>query len=105
MTQTENKRLISAAMSEAELQRFIEQALTTFGWIWHHAGDSRRSTPGLPDLVAVRAPRLIFAELKSTRGKMRPEQEAWLSSLRLVPGAEVYVWKPADLDGALELLR
>jgi hypothetical protein len=48
---------------------------------------------------------LVFAELKSERGKLKPEQEAWLEALRQVPGVEVHVWRPSDMDAIAEVLR
>ena len=49
--------------------------------------------------------RLVIAELKSERGKVSPEQRAWLDTLGMVPGIEVFVWYPADLDDAIAILR
>ena len=69
-------------------------------WRTPVAGDGR----GWPDLTLVRAPRLVFAELKSERGKLRPEQSDWLDVLRLLPQAEVFVWTPADWDELVEVL-
>jgi hypothetical protein len=91
--------------TEAQLQKYVEDLLRVYGWTWHHAGDSRRSTPGLPDIVAVRAPRVIFAELKKAKGKLRPEQWDWMSELGNCPGVESYIWRPSDLNGIAELLK
>jgi hypothetical protein len=55
-------------------------------------------------LTLVRPPRLLFVELKSERGKLRPEQSDWLDVLRLLPQAEVYLWTPADWDRLVEVL-
>jgi len=55
-------------------------------------------------LTLVRPPRLIFCELKSERGKLRPEQSDWLDVLRLLPEAEVFVWTPAEWDSLVEVL-
>jgi len=52
----------------------------------------------------MRPPRLLFVELKSERGKLRPEQSDWLDALRLLPQAEVHVWTPADWDSLVEIL-
>jgi len=58
---------------------------------------------GFPDLVLVRPPRLIFAELKVGKNKVAPEQQAWLDALTEcevepygmpAPSAEVHVWRP-----------
>lgn len=64
----------------------------------YHTHDSRRSTPGFPDLVLVHPGhhRVIFAELKSEKGKLTAEQAGWIADLRDC-GLEVYVWRPVDL--------
>ena len=52
---------------------------------------------GFPDLVLVHPRRqlLAFAELKSDRGRVRPEQEAWLADLREA-GVVAFLWRPSD---------
>jgi hypothetical protein len=69
------------------------------GWLVYHTHDSRRSPAGFPDLVLVRPRdgRLVFAELKTDRGCLRPAQVLWLEALRQT-AAEVYVWRPAQWD-------
>jgi len=47
--------------------------------------------------------RLIFAELKSSKGKLTPTQEQWLEALKET-GVEAYVWRPADYDEAVTIL-
>ena len=47
---------------------------------------------GFPDEVLVRAGGLVFAELKSEKGKLSDEQRAWPEALRAVAGVEVYEW-------------
>lgn len=96
--------------TEAELQKYVEDLLRAYGWTWHHAGDSRRSTAGLPDIVAVRARpgypgRVLFAELKATKGRLRDQQYIWLAELENCPQVESYVWRPADLDAIAEILK
>jgi hypothetical protein len=59
---------------------------------------------GWPDLVLVRPPRLIFAELKSESGQVRANQTEWLDVLRLLPAAETYLWRPSDWDELVEVL-
>jgi len=71
-------------------------AMTKRGWRTAVQGDGA----GFPDLVLVRPPRLIFAELKSAKGKPSPEQVAWLSCLWECEreSLETYVWRPADIE-------
>jgi hypothetical protein len=64
------------------------------GWLTFHDYDSRRSNPGLPDLLLVRE-RVVFAELKTEKGRLSEEQGRWLFRLDAA-GAEAHVWRPAD---------
>jgi hypothetical protein len=74
-------------------------------WTTYHTYDSRRCSPGFPDLVMFREARLIFAELKTDKGVVSPDQRVWLEGLAHVPGIEVAVWRPADWDHIVETLR
>ena len=69
-------------------------------WITAVQGDGA----GFPDLVLVRAPRVIFAELKSAKGKLSGDQEAWLLALAGTP-IESYVWRPAQIDEVERILK
>lgn len=90
-------------MTEQHLQRQVEALARALGWHVHHETDSRRSPAGLPDVVAYHhdQARVMFAELKTTRGRLRPEQRAWLAAVHHA-GGEAYLWRPADLlDGTI----
>jgi hypothetical protein len=54
--------------------------------------------------VLVKENRLIFAELKSSIGKVSPAQTEWLDALKKT-GVEVYLWRPDDFDSIVEILR
>ena len=92
-------------MTEAELQNAIIQLAKMSGWLVTHfrPGIMRsgrwatplQGDPGYPDLTMTRKGRLIFAELKSAKGKVSPEQEQWLSALSECT-VEVYTWRPED---------
>lgn len=84
-------------------------AKTKHGWRTPLAGD-----PGFPDLVLARGGRVIFAELKSERGRLTADQEAWLDQLAQPVGPqvveriashEVYVWRPSHVDHVARVLR
>lgn len=92
-------------ITEREFQREVLQLAALFGYRCYHTHDSRRSHRGFPDCTLVRGERLIFAELKSMAGKVRPEQQEWLDALALVPGVSAYLWRPCDLDAIAEVLR
>ena len=89
-------------MTEAELQRAIVQLAKIRRWRCYHNPDSRRSEAGFPDLFLMRAPKSMFVELKSSNGRLRPEQAEWLEELE-ASGFETHVWRPADYtNGTVE---
>ena len=90
--------------TEAQFQRTVTDYATMTGWLWYHANYSRRDHAGFPDICLLRDDRLIFAELKSAKGKVRPEQRFWLEMLRKTC-AETYLWRPSDWDEIEEVLR
>jgi hypothetical protein len=90
-------------VTEREFQRWVEQVAEMTGWLLHHETDSRRSRRGFPDLIMVRRDRLIAAELKSAKGRVRPEQKVWLDRLEAA-GVEVYLWRPSDADAIVQCL-
>lgn len=81
-------------MTERQLQQAIVDCARLLGWRSYHTFDSRRSEPGFPDLVLVRD-RVVFAELKSERGRLTREQRAWAAALAAA-GAEWHCWRPED---------
>jgi hypothetical protein len=73
------------------------------GWrLCYHTLRSKGSQSGFPDRVLVRD-RIIFAELKREHGKPTETQREWLDALAAV-GAEVYLWRPSDLDEIATIL-
>lgn len=78
---------------------------------------------GFPDYIALRGPELLVIELKRERGRLGPGQAEWLEAWRTFAGAleltvttandakrltrdevpawpvaEVYIWRPSDLE-------
>ena len=117
-------------MTERDFQRTVIELAQRLGWRVAHfrpamnaRGDWRTPVAadgkGFPDLVLVRDGRLIFAELKTNHGRLRPEQKQWLDDLSWVGldsagchecgGARnfyaVSTWRPADWDHIEETLR
>jgi hypothetical protein len=89
---------------ERSFQRQVIAYAEIRGWRWYHVPDSRRSTAGFPDLVLVRRPRVVWAELKSQRGKATEDQRDWLDDLR-ASGQHVYLWRPSDWPEIEKVLR
>ena len=48
--------------------------------------------------------RVIYAELKSEKGKLTEYQREWLETLEAC-GQEVYLLRPADIEAFAEVLR
>ena len=108
------------SMSEAELQAVVEGLFRSQGWLVYHSVDSRGTEPGLLDIVAVRPPRVLFLELKSSKGildthvrytkgtrnrpaRRLPTQREWYEALKECPGVETYLCSPSDwFDGTID---
>lgn len=88
--------------SEAAFQTQIVNLAKTYQWMVYFTYDSRRSPPGFPDLILVRDGEIVFAELKTESGRVRPDQKVWIAALSVVAGAcasvDVYLWRPSDFD-------
>src|SRR5258706_15983333 len=72
---------LRAKQSEARFMLQVTDSLTLHGWAWWHDAYSRWNKRGLPDLIAVRPPRLLFLELKAEDGRATREQQEWLALL------------------------
>lgn len=100
---------VSPTVTEKQLQQAIVQCARMLGWRCYHTFDSRGSEPGFPDLVLLRPNSmtgnpLLFAELKTARGKLSSAQEGWLDALERA-GQWTFVWRPADwLNGSVEAI-
>ena len=98
---------LAPAIPESTFQRSVLELGRALGWRCH-AGplDQRRCDgAGYPDVVMARPPRLLYAELKTNVGKLSPAQKEWIADLKGCPGAEVYVWRPADMDDIVNTLQ
>lgn len=83
---------------EGTLANRLYTCATTAGWLYYHTHDSRKSTPGWPD-VALAHPDggpLYLWELKSARGQVSPAQRRWLEALAHCTHVETAVYRPGD---------
>jgi len=92
-------------VSERDFAVTVLDLARVYRWRIYHTYLSIRSNPGFPDLVLVRAPRVVFAELKTERGKVSTAQCDWHDVLRVCPGVECYIWRPADWDQIVKILE
>lgn len=88
----------ATAMSEASLQARVIHAATQLGYLVYHTHDSRRSHKGWPDLVLAHPgwQKFLIRELKSEKGRITREQQAWLSALTTL-GIDAGIWRPRHL--------
>lgn len=101
-------------MSERDLQDLIIEIAQLNGWLLVHFRAARtkdgsyvtaiQGHAGFPDLVLVRGERLLFAELKSKRGRVDQDQRNWLDRLAITERVEVYLWRPAHLEAIKQIL-
>ena len=98
--------------SERLFQQAVMQVARLNQWLAHHGSPGRygqhtftSGEPGWPDLTLVsqRQDGIIYAELKTAKGRLSDAQMVVLANLR-ANGAEVYVWRPADMDAIVERL-
>ena len=90
---------------EADFQRAVIELATLCGWRYYHNGDSRRATPGWPDLVLLRPPEAIFVELKTDKGQAKPAQLETLNVLARCERMETYIWRPKHWESIMERLK
>lgn len=91
-------------MNEREFQAAVVKAARLAGWTAFHWWSSRHSPAGYPDLVLLRPPEMIHAELKVGKNRPTAVQQETHDLLRQC-GQEVVVWYPCDLDAIIERLQ
>lgn len=105
---------VAYAQTEKEFAQALVDLARLLHWRVYRTYDSRRSPAGFPDLVLVRNGRLIFAELKTAKGRLTADQTGWLAALgdveRAVDGwvekfVRVYVWRPSDWPQIEQVLK
>jgi hypothetical protein len=100
-------------MLEKQFQDAVIELARHGGWCVHHGYRVRHhgggwSTPGIdpgfPDLVLAHAEKgVVFAELKTEKGRTSAGQDRWLEVLRQA-GVEVYIWRPSQMKLIAERL-
>lgn len=112
-------------MTEAQFQAQVVQLAKMAGWLVHAERPAQTGrgwrTPiqghaGFFDLVLIRSGQVLFVELKSRIGQLRPEQREWFAAvqehLTVGPGMEpiplttprvrAFCWRPVD---ELEIIK
>jgi VRR-NUC domain len=93
-------------LTEKRFQAQVVELARMSGFTTYHTYDSRRSSPGFPDLVIVKKGmgRPIFAELKTNKGKLSEPQEEWKEILEEIPGANYKLWRPSSWSEIEQIL-
>ncbi len=92
-------------ITEKEFSQTVVELALRFGWKVYRTWNSQHSPAGYPDLTMVREDILLFAELKSEKGKVTPAQWDWLLTLAKSGKCEAHLWKPEHWDEIVETLR
>jgi hypothetical protein len=95
---------INVLTTEKQFQQQVKDLAKILGWKYYHTWRSFHSPAGFPDCVMVKGCRVIFAELKTEKGKVSEKQQEWITALSGTNN-ETYVWRPSDWDDIVEVLR
>jgi hypothetical protein len=86
----------NAAQSEKEFMEAVIKRAKELAWKVYHTRDSRKSEAGFPDLVLLRGPSIVVAELKKSEDEEpTPAQRNWLEAFSEA-GIAAYCWRPTD---------
>jgi hypothetical protein len=101
-------------ITEAQWQRTVLDVAYRHVWrVFHpitsqkkgHYATFQAGAKGYPDLTLARAgDGILFVELKTDTGKLRPEQEEWRDTI-LAAGGEWHLWRPSDYEIMYDRLR
>lgn len=100
--QDAQRAFLAGQQTERQFQQQVVALARACGWLVFHTWNSLHSPAGEPDLRLVRE-RVVWAELKREGRDPNPIQEAAIAALRAA-GAEVYVWRPSDLEEIVRVL-
>lgn len=91
--------MLNENVPEKQMLEWVREIAAYKGWLFYHTYDSRRSTAGFPDVVLAKNGNVLFLELKTEKGRVRPEQYLWLDHL---PNAMIV--RPHMLDQLPDIL-
>ena len=100
------RKIDRIVVTERDLREQVRDLAALFGWKMYFSWTSLHSPKGFPDLVLAceARGRVIYAELKTEKGKVSDTQREWLDELTAC-GQEVYLWRPADFEEIARVLR
>ena len=86
----------ASTLSEKAWLQQVRTLARAQGWMTYHTLHSRGSEAGFVDLVCLKPPVLVCAELKTDVGRVTPQQQQWLNTLAQVTTVRAHVWRPSD---------
>ena len=95
-------------LTEADFTTMVVNLAYLYGWKVCHFRPAKtargyrtalQGDKGLPDIIAARNGRVVFAELKVGKNKLTPDQEGWIHHL----GGDTYIWRPEDWDEIVQV--
>jgi hypothetical protein len=95
---------LDKVITEKEFSQQVRQLAILKGYKVYHTFLSIYSDVGFPDLVIAKEDKLIFAELKTERGKVSQAQKDWLGVLASTKKCECFIWRPSDWDEVVSIL-
>jgi hypothetical protein len=93
-------------VNETQWRADVKRLARSGGWAIYYTPYSLGATPGWPDLALVKPPRVVLAELKTRRGRVRAGQEDTAYLLERCERVEYHLWRPeneGDVAATLEL--
>jgi hypothetical protein len=96
---------IFAALTEKAFQAMVITGLRQRGWLVFVVPDMRMTTAGLPDIVAIRPGRVLLWELKTEKGRVRPEQQVVIDALPPGSTVDARIVRPSQWAEVEEVLK
>jgi hypothetical protein len=91
-------------MTHRQFQTNVLQLAKILGYTCYWTWRSIHSPAGWLDLILIRSPRFIVAELKTEKDKLKPAQQECFDALKNC-GIEAYVWRPHQFEEIGRILR
>jgi hypothetical protein len=84
---------------ETQIKRMIKQYLNYKGWFHFPLTAGLGAYPGAPDMIAIKAGRVVFIEVKTPTGKLSPHQQAFKENIGDRGGNYIVARGIEDLEG------
>jgi len=94
----------STGVTEKQWLQHVRTLAHTQGWRTYHPLRSQGSEAGWVDLVCLRPPVLVLAELKTDHGRLTAAQRQWLEGLQQVTTIATHLWRPEHWDQVVQVL-